>query len=48
MENPITIADFNATVDYGFGMPLDQRLFSPSARPFTVANKGNPVMELFS
>ena len=48
VENALTIADFNATVAYGFGLPLDQRLFSPSARPFTVANHGNPVMELFS
>ncbi len=48
VENPITIADFNATVAYGFGLPLDQRLFSPTARPFTVANRGTPVMELFS
>ncbi len=48
VESPITIADFNATVAYGFGLPLDQRLFSPTARPFTVANRGTPVMELFS
>ena len=48
VENPVTIGDFNATIAYGCGLPLDQRLFSKNARPFTVANHGDPVMELFS
>jgi len=47
IENAIKVTDFNATIAYGLGLPLDQRLFSPSARPFTVAHKGNPVTELF-
>ena len=42
------LADFNATIAYGCGLPLDQRLFSKNARPFTVANHGDPVMQLFS
>ena len=47
IENAIKVTDFNATIAYGLGLPLDQRLFSPSARPFTVAHRGNPVTELF-
>jgi len=29
-------------------LPLDYRLISPSGRPFTVADKGRPVLELFA
>ena len=47
IENAIKVTDFNATVAYGLGLPLDVRQFSPSARPFTVAHKGTPVTELF-
>ena len=47
-ENPLKVTDFNATVAYGLGLPLDQRVFSPSARPFTVAHKGTPVTEIFA
>ena len=47
LENPIGIPDFNATIGYALGLPLDQILFSPSMRPFTVADKGKPVVSLF-
>lgn len=43
----VTIPDFNATIGYALGLPLDQVLFSPSKRPFTVADKGKPVTSLF-
>lgn len=45
--NPVTIPDFNATIAYGLGIPLDQVLYSPSKRPFTVADKGKPITQLF-
>jgi hypothetical protein len=48
IENPVKIQDFNATVAYALGLPLDQVLYSPSKRPFTVAHKGEPVMDLFA
>jgi hypothetical protein len=41
------VTDFNATIAYGLGLPLDQVVTSPSGRPFTVADKGRPVMSLF-
>jgi hypothetical protein len=30
------------------GIPIDQVLYSPSKRPFTVAHKGKPELELFA
>ncbi len=47
-ENPVTIPDFNATIAYSLGIPIDQILYSPSKRPFTVAHKGKPVLDLFA
>ena len=43
----VTIPDFNASIGYALGLPLDQVLYSPSKRPFTVADKGQPVVGLF-
>jgi hypothetical protein len=48
VENPVKIQDFNATIAYALGLPIDQVLYSPSKRPFTVADKGKPVLELLS
>ncbi len=46
-ENKLTPPDFNATIGYALGLPLDQVIYSPSKRPFTVADKGQPVTQLF-
>jgi len=46
-ENKVTIPDFNATIGYALGLPLDQIIYSPSKRPFTVADKGQPLTSLF-
>ena len=48
IENPLTIPDFNATIAYALGIPIDQILYSPSKRPFTVAHKGKPELALFT
>ena len=48
VENPVKIPDFNATIAYALGLPLDNVLYSPSKRPFTVAHKGKPVLGLFA
>lgn len=48
IENPVSVADFNATIAYGAGLRLDQIVFSSSMRPFTVGHKGKPVTNLFS
>ncbi len=48
VDTPVTIQDFNATIAYALGLPLDQIVTSPSGRPFKVADKGEPVAELFA
>ena len=47
-DNIVSIPDFNATIAYALGLPLDQVLYSPSKRPFTVADKGKPLAHLFA
>ena len=40
--------DFLATVAWTLGLPLEEIVYSPSQRPFTVGNKGKPVVEVFA
>lgn len=47
VENPVTVPDFNATIGWAMGLPLKEEVYSPSRRPFTVADKGEPVKEIF-
>jgi hypothetical protein len=47
-DKPVTMPDFNATVALALGMDLQHIEHSPSGRPFTVADKGKPVMDLFA
>lgn len=46
-DSPVNVPDINATIGYALGLPLDQVLFSPSKRPFTLADKGKPLTNLF-
>jgi|EP01047_Picozoa_sp_COSAG01_P051279 hypothetical protein len=48
IDNLVTVPDFNATIATAMGIPLDKKTMSPSMRPFTVADKGEPVMGLLS
>ncbi len=48
IEGMTSPQDFNATIAYSLGLTLDQVLVSPSGRPFTVADKGKPVVSLFT
>jgi len=43
-----TIPDFNATIGYALGLPLDEVVMSPSLRPFKVADKGKPAATIFA
>ncbi len=43
----IQVPDFNATIGYALGLPLDQVVTSPQGRPFTFADKGRPLTTLF-
>ncbi|MGC3966056.1 MAG: DUF1501 domain-containing protein [Pirellulales bacterium] len=47
-ENPVEMPDLNATIALAMGIDLEKTETSPSGRPFTVADKGKPVMELFA
>ncbi|MEX2673563.1 MAG: DUF1501 domain-containing protein [Phycisphaeraceae bacterium] len=47
-ENPVTVPDFNATIAYALGLQYDERVFAPSGRPFTMADDGKPVTDLFT
>lgn len=47
-SHPVRIPDLNATLAVALGLPLDRQLFSPSKRPFTVADKGQPVWDVFA
>lgn len=42
------IPDFNATIGYALGLPLDEVVLSPSGRPFKVADKGKPITAVFA
>jgi hypothetical protein len=48
IENKVSVPDFNATIAYALGLPLEQVVYSPSKRPFTLADKGKPIMSLFA
>jgi hypothetical protein len=46
-DKPVTVQDFLSTVGWSLGLPVNEVVMSPSNRPFTVANKGAPVMDVF-
>lgn len=46
-ENKVSVPDFNATIAYALGLPLDMVLYSSTKRPFTVTDKGQPITSLF-
>lgn len=47
IEDLVEVPDFNATIAHALGIPLEKKVMSPSMRPFTVADKGTPIKELF-
>ena len=48
VEGKLGVPDFNATIAYGLGLPLDEIIYSPSKRPFTIADKGQPLTGVFA
>lgn len=46
-EAKVGVPDFNATIAYALGLPLDTVIYSPTKRPFTVADKGQPITSIF-
>lgn len=47
-EDMVTIPNFNATIATAMGLDLEKKTISPSERPFTVADKGKPITDLFA
>lgn len=47
IEDQVTVPDFNATIAYALGLPLKENVYSPTKRPFTVADDGEPLTQLF-
>ncbi len=46
-EDHVYPADFNASIAYGMGLPLEQTFMSDTGRPFKIAHEGTPVKSLF-
>jgi hypothetical protein len=46
-DKGVTVPDFNATIAYALGLPIDKVIDSPSGRPFRIADKGRPITALF-
>jgi uncharacterized protein (DUF1501 family) len=47
-EGSMGIPDFNATIALALGLPTEQVVYSPSQRPFRLADKGKPVPALLA
>lgn len=47
VEGAMTPMDLNATIAYGMGLDINKVIYSPTKRPFQVAHKGKPKLELF-
>ncbi|MEM1294354.1 MAG: DUF1501 domain-containing protein [Verrucomicrobiota bacterium] len=41
------VTTFNATLGWALGLPINETIFSPSQRPFTLASRAKPITELF-
>lgn len=48
VEGAVSVPDLNATIAHALGLPRAHVLTSPAGRPFTVADKGQPILELFA
>jgi uncharacterized protein (DUF1501 family) len=46
VEQKVEIPDLNATIAYALGLPLDEIIYSPTRRPFTLSDKGQPITRL--
>jgi hypothetical protein len=46
-EDKVEVPDFNATIAWAAGLPVDEIVHSPAGRPFTLADKGRPLAALF-
>jgi hypothetical protein len=47
-DKQVSVQDFLSTVGWSLGLPVDEVVMSPTNRPFTVGDKGKPVMDVFA
>jgi hypothetical protein len=47
-DKQVTPQDFQATIGHAMGLPVDEVVMSPSNRPFTVGDKGVPILDIFA
>lgn len=47
-DKQVAVTDFIATIGCAMGLPITEVVMSPTNRPFTVGDKGVPVVELFA
>lgn len=47
-DRQVSPQDFQATIGHAMGLPVDEVVMSPSNRPFTVGDKGVPVVDIFA
>lgn len=47
-ENPVKMEDLNATIAWAMGIDIAKTIYSPSGRPFKVANGGEVITDLLS
>jgi hypothetical protein len=47
-DKQVSVQDFLSTIGWSLGLPVDEVVMSPTNRPFTVGDKGRPVMDVFA
>ncbi len=47
-DKQATPMDFQATIGHAMGLSVDEVVMSPSNRPFTVGDKGAPLLDIFA
>ena len=47
IKKRVKVPDFNATIAHAIGLDVNKEIFSPSGRPFKVADRGRPILDLF-
>lgn len=47
-ESPVKMEDLNATIAYAMGMDINKTIYSPSGRPFKIANTGDVITDILA
>lgn len=47
-ENPVKMEDLNATIGHAMGLNLSKTIYSPSGRPFKIANNGEVIRDILA